>query len=303
VLVSVAVVAFTSVGCGLGPGNAKKGPAELRVTRDFGRSDLHVNITKNGVRESDTVMRLLQSKAKVTTRYGGGFVQSIGKLAGGARRDWFFYVNGIEAHIGAAATKVHAGDRIWWDFHDWRATQSVPAVVGAFPEPFVRGIGGKRYPTTLECAGGVAAACRSVSTALGRIGVPAPTQYFGTGSGTDSLNILVAPWTKVRATIVGSLIQHGPGSSGIYARFSADGRRLELLDPSGAVVRALGPSAGLVAASADMSGTPTWIVTGTDAAGVRAAAALLDQSHLQHHFALAVGPGTGPVALPLGASR
>ena len=48
-------------------------------------------------------------------------------------------------------TKLHAGDHVWWDRHDWSATESVPAVVGSFPEPFVDGYGGKRLPLRIEC--------------------------------------------------------------------------------------------------------------------------------------------------------
>ena len=62
------------------------------------------------------------------------------------------------------------GDRIWWDLHDWSATDSVPAVVGSFPEPFVRGINGKRFPTTVECATDVAPACKQASAALDAAG-------------------------------------------------------------------------------------------------------------------------------------
>ena len=51
-------------------------------------------------------MRLLQSKYDVKTRYGGGFVQAIdgarGREGDGRRVDWFYYVNGIEAPVGAA---------------------------------------------------------------------------------------------------------------------------------------------------------------------------------------------------------
>ena len=51
--------------------------------------------------ESDTVMRVLERNAEISTRYGGGFVQSIeGLEAERARRpplDWFFYVNGVES--------------------------------------------------------------------------------------------------------------------------------------------------------------------------------------------------------------
>ena len=34
---------------------------------------------------------------------------------------------------GRAGTSVHQGDRIWWDLHDWSATDSIPAVVGLVP--------------------------------------------------------------------------------------------------------------------------------------------------------------------------
>ena len=89
-------------------------------------------------------------------------MESINGHAGnGSQTDWFYYVNGVQAPQGAATTAVHHGDRIWWDLHDWRATDSIPAVVGSFPEPFVHGVGGKRLPTTLECGSGVAKACKA----------------------------------------------------------------------------------------------------------------------------------------------
>ena len=85
----------------------------------------------------------------MTTRYGGGFVQSIDGLAGsqsgGRSSDWFFYVNGIESPIGSAQFDLSGGDRIWWDYRDWTAAMRVPAVVGSWPEPFVHGFQGKRY--------------------------------------------------------------------------------------------------------------------------------------------------------------
>src|SRR3954452_21566903 len=142
-------------GCGAGAGPAPS-PTSLTVTQDFGaRRQQELRTPK--VSGSETVMRLLQRNAKVTTRFGGGFVQSIDGIAGGRRAgrpvDWFYYVNGIEASEGAAATRLHAGDRVWWDRHDWGAAMRVPAVVGSFPQPWRRGIGAKRAPGRIECAG------------------------------------------------------------------------------------------------------------------------------------------------------
>ena len=64
-------------------------------------------------------------------------MQSIDGLAKRAQRgrrlDWFYYVNGVEASRGAAATRLHTGDRVWWDRHDWSAAMRIPAVVGLVP--------------------------------------------------------------------------------------------------------------------------------------------------------------------------
>ena len=295
------LVAAGAGGCGLGPGQGTSN-VSVTVSQAFGSHPLAAaTVTK--VPGSETVMRMLARKFHVTTRYGGGFVQSInGHAADGGHHDWFYYVNGIEAPAGAASTAVHKGDRIWWDLHDWQATDSIPAVVGSFPEPFVHGIGGKRYPTTIECGNGVQTACQRVGDALSKVGVPGATQQFGTGSGVDSFGVLVATWSALRPALVATLIGRGPGTSGVYARFTAGGSQLQLLDPAGQVVRTLGPGAGLIAATAAPNQTPTWLVTGTDAAGVAAAAAQLTPAALDDHFAIAV-TGTTVLALPLDPAR
>jgi hypothetical protein len=243
-------------------------------------------------------MRMLQRAFRVQTRFGGGFVQSINGHGGdSSQTDWFYYVNGVEAPKGAATTAVHRGDRIWWDLHDWHATNSIPAVVGSFPEPFVHGVGGKRLPTTLECGAGVDSACKRVTATLTAAHVPVSNQLIGGGSGTDTLAVVVATWRELKSAVAASLIDRGPSASGVYARFAGpSGRSLQLLSPQGRVVRTLGPGAGLVAATADSHSVPTWLITGTDAAGVAAAARALNAQALHDHFALAVA---GETRLPL----
>jgi Domain of unknown function (DUF4430) len=291
-----------TAGCGLGAGRGTS-DVTLTVSRGFGSVRV-AQLTVGRVPGAETVMRLLERHFRVATRYGGGFVQSIGSLSGTSSRvDWFYYVNGVEAPQGAATTDVHGGDRIWWDLHDWSAAQATPAVVGSFPEPFVHGVGGKRLPTTLECASDVPTACQRVSTELTAIGVPIASGELGTGSGTDSLAVEVGTWKDLRGEIVAGLIQQGPGASGVYAKFAGrNGAALELLDPDGNVVTTLGPSAGLVAATAQASSEPTWLITGTDAAGVSAAAAAFTTSGLRDHFAVAV-QGTRHLPVPLEATR
>ena len=295
-VIAVVLTAAITGGCGLGAGKGTSN-VSVTVTRAFGTQPIG-SVTRNKVPGSETVMRMLERSFKVTTRYGGGFVESIDGVSGSAaRRDWFYYVNGIEAKIGAASTAVHRGDRIWWDLHDWTATDDVPAVVGSFPEPFVHGFKGRRLPTTLECAPDVPDACKQVAAELKAAGVPAATQLLGTGSGTDSLAVLVGTWGDVHGTFAGILIAHGPSASGVYARFNG-GNSLELLDPHGQPVRTLGAGAGLIAATAQGSSAPAWLVTGADAAGVSAAADALTPKRLADHFALAVqGQTDFPVPL------
>jgi len=289
-------------GCGLGPGPGTSN-VTLTVTRGFGAKAV-AQVTERRVPGSETVMRMLERHLQVDTRYGGGFVESIDGLAGSSSHlDWFYYVNGVEAPKGAAVTAVHGGDRIWWDLHDWTATQSIPAVVGSFPEPFLHGVGGKRLPTTLECAADVGQACKRASSELDALGVPAATQLIGTGSGTDTLGVVVGTWRDLQDEIVASLIDQGPSSSGVYARFAGSGgSSLQLLDPRGQVARTLGAAAGLIAATAANSSEPIWLITGTDVAGVSAAAAALTPSALRDHFALAV-QGTSELPVPVAGQR
>jgi hypothetical protein len=278
-------------GCGLGPGPGTGG-VRLSVTQGFGTHQIGA-IKEAQVPGSETVMRMLERHFQVQTRYGGGFVESIdGHSGSSAQRDWFYYVNGVQAPQGAATTSIHRGDRIWFDLHDWSATDSIPAVVGSFPEPFAHGVGGKRLPVTVECASNLNSACKHVAGVLAKAGVPAASQLLGTGSGPDTLGVVIGTWSEIDSDVAASYIEHGPGASGVYARFAGPhGSSLQLLDPAGQVARTLGAGAGLIAATADSSSEPTWLITGTDVAGVSAAAAAFNQQSLHDHFALAVSGG------------
>ena len=111
-LLGLVCAALALAGCGLGPGEEREGGAELRVTRDFGH-ELLAEATSEAVREDETVMRFLQSEREVETRYGGKFVQAIDGLAGSGpvgRRDWCYFVNGIEGDVGAADFELSPHD-------------------------------------------------------------------------------------------------------------------------------------------------------------------------------------------------
>jgi hypothetical protein len=291
-LLAIALLGSVALGgCGLGAGPAPGG-VHLTVTRDFGATAMR-SWSAPHLTGQETAMSLLLRNATVATRYSGGFVQSIDGVAGGHEAgrpvDWFYYVNGSEASKGAASTSVNAGDHIWWDRHDWSQTDHIPAVVGSFPEPFLNGTGGKRLPVRVECAVVAGQSCRAVVSRLRMSGVPAGVAALGSGSEPRTLRVLVAPWSLLRGDPVAAAIARGPGASGVFARFSADGKALTLLDRDGRPASTLTSGAGLIAATAREEDAPVWVVTGTDAGGVEHAAGAFEQAVLQNHFAVAVG--------------
>ena len=251
---------------------------------------LHKSI--DGVHESDTVLRVLDHNAKITTRYGGGFVESIDGVAGGEPggrvHDWFFYVNGVESSEGAADYSLHDGDTIWWDYRDWSAAMRVPAVVGSYPAPFRYGYQGGPHPVAVRCLGG-GGACGAVSRRLGNAGA----ELAGTNGDRSQVRVLVGPWGRIRGDAAARQIAAGPATSGVFAGFHARAAGFELtaLDPGGSAVRELGPGTGLVAAVREGDHAPTWVITGGDRAGVAAAAGILDRGDLRDRYAVAVRRG------------
>ncbi|MGE5407154.1 MAG: DUF4430 domain-containing protein [Syntrophothermus sp.] len=298
VAAALLVAASAAAGCGLGPG-ADVGSVDLTVTHDFGTVAV-LEEEVGDVRESATVMRVLEGAAEVTTRYGGGFVQSIdgteGAQRGGRAYDWLFFVNGVESPVGAADFSLRGGERIWWDYRDWTAASRVPAVVGSFPAPLVGGYDGGPRPVALLCEGG-GSACGVARAALEDAGV----ELSPAGSG-GAIRVLVGPWDRIRSDPAAAQLSSGPAESGVFARFEATrgGERLRGLDPAGGVGRDFAPDAGLVAATRRLEAPPTWLVTGATAAAVSAAAAALTEARLRDHYAAAVEGGrTTP--LPVGA--
>jgi Domain of unknown function (DUF4430) len=148
---AAALLALLLAVAGCGDEQQESGRAALWITRDRGA---HVLVTAT-VPAGLTAMEALRREADVETRYGGRFVQSIDGIEGSLsrRRDWFYFINGIELDRGAAEYRLHPGDVLWWDYRSWRGELRVPVVVGAFPEPFLHGFDGKRRPAAVRYGG------------------------------------------------------------------------------------------------------------------------------------------------------
>ena len=300
VVASGLAAAVSLSGCGLGAG-AAPGSVAVTVSDEFGQRQLPAPASLKVVGE-ETVMSLMQRNYRIGTRFGGKFVQSINGLGGeseGAEPvDWFYYVNGVQATKGAAATNVHPADQIWWDRHDWSQTESIPAVVGSYPEPFLHGYDGVRYPVRVQCTSVTSAPCRTVLGRLREAGVPAAVAATGSGGEPDALQVLVGPFRSIASDTSAASIERGPSASGVYATFSADGTKLTLLHADGHPAAAPPGEVGLLAATRERENAPVWVVTGTTAGGVARAAEAFDQVSLRDHFAVAVA-AAGVVPLPV----
>ena len=291
----VLVACLLAAGCGRADVKTG-GPVTVTVSQDFGASRLAPTATATAERQ-ETVMALLKRSFEV--RAGSGGVQEIGGVSGGREGgkpvDWFYYVNGVAATEGAAQRKLFPGDRIWWDHHN---RVRIPAVVGAFPEPFKSGMDGKKLPIRLVCLGSAGRSCDEVETRLKAAGIGGIARSNLESSPGEVLRILVGRWSEVRKDIAGRTLEQGPSVSGVFARPAPSGSSIALLDPDGHVGKTLGPASGLVAATRYKDERPTWIITGTDDVGLAAAAAALSEEMLTNHFALAIEAGRG-VPVPL----
>lgn len=286
------LLAAAAAGCGLGEGEERSGDgAQVRVTRDFGRTELE-SARVEKVREGQTVMRLLQSKFDVDTSFGGRFVNAIDGLTdrgAGGQLDWFYFVNGVEADVGAAEFELSPGDRVQWDRRDWRVTMRVPAIVGAFPEPFLSGLEGKRRPVRVECEDSESSACGEARETLEREGVSTSGSSLGAPGVSEVTRLAVARWPAVRIVRGAASLEQGPEQNGVFVRFAEDGRSLDLLDEHGRVARTVRPGdgVGLVLAMRPILDELVWVVTALDEKGLEAGVRALGEGSLRDAFAVA----------------
>ena len=173
---ALAALAVLVLLAGCGGAGGEEGTATLWVTRDRGAKLL----LDAKVDAGQTLMRALDSKVELETRYGGRYVQAIDGLAGSlpGQRDWFWFVNGYEGDRSAAAYRLRDGDVAWLDYRAWEREGEARVVVGAFPEPFVHGYDGKTRPAAVRFEGSRTRATRLARTigadSVEPLGTPAP---------------------------------------------------------------------------------------------------------------------------------
>ena len=273
------LAAALATGCGGASRSNDRDGFAITVTRDFGAT---------------SVTELKQQPLPAQP----GLDQILARYGRPRARESLF-VNGIAANRPVAELELHGGDRVWLDQHDSTMPTKVSAVIGSFPEPFLHGIDGKRLPVRVECDDPSGGPCTAVAGKLVELGVVAGRSVISRSAADASLRVLVGPWKRLRGReFEADSIDAGPRSSGVFARFDGGGERLVVLDTGGRPARTLGAGTGFIATTAAPQRQPVWFVTGTDDAGVAAAARAFDESVIADRFALAVSRDL-PVAVPL----
>ncbi len=287
---------------------APEGTVNLCITSNFGS---HTILAKTASVHKDwTVIDLLSANTSITTKWDGSFIQGIGGLESddgglfGERKDWFYFVNGICADVGAAGYNLQAGETVWWDYHPWKSMGSAnSAVIGCYPEPFIHGYRGQAGPTVIMAAGDSQELAAKLQIALKNKGAAAVKVMELNNDYLDNRNgpvIVVGAWSQVKLLPWLAGLNEAYRKTGISVYFK-DGS-LDLLDYKGDVARTVTGSAGIIAACGSGLGdaSPVWLLVGTDQAGVQQAVDTLvnNPQAIRQFFSAAIADGQ-IIRLPL----
>jgi hypothetical protein len=173
----------------------------------------------------------------VDVNQGGRYIQAVNGTQGSRtdQVDWFWYVNGIAGDRAASEFTLRTGDRGLVDYHDWADYLDTPAIVGAFPEPFVHGFHGAR--PAVEVTGSPA-----LAVALRGTGVREVRR-------SGHWRILVGSDASLRAEPRYRQVSDDPASAGVTAAIQKgrvlvyDGSRMRPVAAARAVVWAAAASA------------------------------------------------------------
>ena len=235
--------------------------ATLVVSKGFGAE----RVLARTVAPGQSLMAALETVAKFGVNQGGRFIQAVDGTAGSRTNqvDWFWYVNGIAGDRAASEFTLRTGDRGLVDYHDWADYLDTPAIVGAFPEPFVHGFRGAKPAVQVTGSPVLAAALRGRG-----VREVAASKHW---------RILVGSDARLRADARYRQVSDDPMAAGVTAAIQKrrvlvyDGRRLRPVAGARAVVWAAATSE----ADGDAVGGVLLAIAGLDQASARTAARVL----------------------------
>lgn len=249
----------------------------LLVTKDFG-SELLVE-KQVDIEKGWTVLEVMEANLETATKQDGIFVNGINGLESknggisGKRLDWFYYINGVCADVGAGDYEVRPGEVIWWDYHTWKNMGSAnSAVIGCYPEPFLHGYRGKIGEVVVMTSEKNLSLANEIQQALKNQGVNCVIKQEivedmladRTGS-----TIVLGEWNNLKEITWLNKLNKAYQKNGTSIHFTDD--NLELLTYNGEVGRIITGSAGVLVATGEGLGdnSPLWLMIGTDSEGLR----------------------------------
>ena len=293
IFVLLVLLAAIFSGCPAQPpaaGSDQPATVTVAVTRDFGQELI---LAEELIIEDGTdAMTALKTVAEVEAKYGGGFVAAINgiKSEEADQMDWLYYINGISLSLGAKDYRLGDGDIEHWDFRDWSYQQMIPAIIGAFPQPFLSGIKGEVKPTVVVYDAPFAEEAGALKAKLEGRGVAEVRLESAEtlSDGVKEQNNLIMVGRADNGLILE--LNELPKKMGFFAYF--EGGKIIVLNEKGEPAGEYGAGWGLIQATQNPwspggigSGEGcVFIVSGGDETGIRSAAqALIDNSDGLHY--------------------
>ena len=263
------------------------------ATINFGKELIFDEIVEVPVGSS--AMTAIKQVLEVETAYGGGFVSGINGVSSmRTNRDWLVYINGIQPNVGALDYTLSDGDIQQWDFHYWRFRIMTPAIIGAFPEPFLNGYEGKVYPTVIVYQAGLENNADKLMDILRGLGVDDVTSVNVDNLSDDikqSANLILL-CTADNELI--SELDEAWNRLGFFIRF--ENGKIAVYNSKGDVFQRYGAGTGLIQATRNpwnprgivVCENVVWMLSGIDEEGVRNAADSLANGYGQYRHSFAV---------------
>lgn len=247
----------------------------LLITRDYGRTILE---EREVCAENKAVLNILHEifPGEIETAYGGSYLCGIKDLKATRGYDWFFYVNGFFADVGALDYFPTVGEKIWWDYHQWRIQRSANALIGCYPEPFLHGYQGKIKPTKIVYTPTQKAKAFELLDSLKSLGVQEIDSEIFAAEFTphQGPRLVIGKWSDLENNNYLQQLNQGFQKNG-FLHFT--GASLHLYDYQGEKLKELSGDVGVIVAfaakAADLA--PLWLISGLNEKGVEKACNLL----------------------------
>ncbi len=148
------ILTFSLIGCS-DTDVSQNEKVNMIISKDFGNEEVYskeLDFTKD-----TSVMEVMEENLEIETAHGGGFISSINGLKSGfigskdkKKLDWFYYINGNLAQVGADDYYLNPEDNIIWDYHDWSNEMYISSIIGAYPNNFTKGYDGNVLETEIR---------------------------------------------------------------------------------------------------------------------------------------------------------